>query len=116
MLVGSVTSFFIWRSPQREGRRFGLVIAGCVAGSGASLLGVELCQVIEPLACLKYYTYGNMRVSFVFDAFSSLFHSHFWVFAVQYLSTGLKYSFLNSDIHKWATEVLYFMLLPYLAY
>ena len=35
---------------------------------------------------------------------------------MQYLQTGLKYAFVNSDAHRWVTAFLYFMLLLYVSY
>lgn len=96
MLVGSVTSFKIWRSEQEEGKWFGLSIAICVFGTGASLVAEVFCIITFREACQGHYTLGGRKAFEIIDAFWFLSQSHFWIFAVEYLQTGIKYSQVNS--------------------
>ena len=116
MLVGYVTGYKIWRSEQTDGKWFGLTIAICVFCQGSSLVGELISLNIVREACLGHITYSGMRGFFVNNAFWFISQSHYWIFAVQYLQTGIKYSYVSSDAHRWVTAFLYFLLGPYTSY
>ena len=116
IVVASVAGFKIWRSDSYEGKWFGLVISACVFGSGALSNGEVLSLIIHPAACLDYFTGGGYKVFCFIEAFWFMSQAHFWIFGVQYLQTGLKFAFVNSEAYKWVTAFLYLVLLLYVSY
>ena len=114
--VGAFTTVKIFNHEQNENKWFGLVIAGGIAAQGCSLLATILCFTIYPLTCHGFYTLKNFQIAYVFAASNTLSLIHFWVFSVKYFETGLKYSFVTSDVYLWARNSLYFIYLPANAY
>ena len=100
MVVASVAGFKIWRSAEYEGKWFGLTISACVFGSGAFSNGEVLSLIIFPVACLNYFTSGGYKAFLFLEAFWFMSQAHFWIFGVQYLQTGLKFAFVNSEAYK----------------
>lgn len=120
LVAGLYTLIKILRSPQADNKWFGVVIAGGITGQGAALIGYFLSIIIYRYACAEFdlviHTGGNFKYFNAFEGLNCICLFHFWVFTIKYLETGIKYTFLQSNLYLWVRYFLYFLILPYLVY
>ena len=77
----------------RNGSNFAKVISLQIFLQWLTKLAGGLCFAINAYACFTFSTDNNLKDMYLILAISYVFTSHFWLFSMKYVETGVLYAF-----------------------